>query len=64
MNGWSNYETWEAFNMVTSYEETYLKASEMVDLKAVLIEALETAGVDEDHLDISKVDFTELKEAL
>jgi hypothetical protein len=64
MNGWSNYETWEAFNMITSYEETYLKASEMVDLRAVLIEALEIAGADKDHLDVSKVDFKELKEAL
>jgi hypothetical protein len=64
MNGWSNYETWEAFNMITSYEETYLKASDMADLKAVLIEALEIAGADKDHLDVSKVDFKELKEAL
>ncbi len=64
MNGWSNYETWEAFNMITSYEETYLKASEMVDLRAVLIEALEIAGADKDHLDVSKVDFKELREAL
>jgi hypothetical protein len=36
----------------------------MVDLKAVLIEALEIAGADKDHLDVSKVDFKELREAL
>jgi hypothetical protein len=64
MNGWKNWETWEAFNMVTSYEETYLRSFETADLDKVLAEALELSGVDKDHIDISMVDFKELRKAL
>ena len=64
MNGWKNWETWEAFNIVTSYEETYLRSFETADLGKVLAEALELSGVDNDHIDISMVDFKELRKAL
>lgn len=60
MNGWTNWETWEAYNMITSYEETYVKAMNHEDLKQVLKEALEIADVDKTHLDFKKVNFKEI----
>jgi hypothetical protein len=64
MNGWTNWETWEAYNLITAYENTYVKAMNHEDLEAILKEALELSGCQEDHLNLKEVSFKDIREAL
>lgn len=65
MNGWKNWETWESFNLVTSFEDLYfelfddLETTEKQVLR-VLKKAVKRTGQDENYIDFNKVDFTEI----
>lgn len=70
-NGWSNWDTWEAFNLLTSDEEIYKIArfsGSNKTLTDLIFESLSKAGLDGfdavNHINVSKVNFTEIKDAL
>ena len=65
-NGYSNWETWEAYNMITSFEGIYNDAvkADALALKKSLAQALYLCAAPYDHIDTSKVDFDELADAI
>lgn len=64
-NGWTNWETWEAYNMLTSFEDTYAYAREFKSnpkaLRMLTIAALEKCGCFENHIAWEKVNWREIK---
>jgi hypothetical protein len=62
-NGWANWDTWEAYNLITSYEDIYRLAvsdSSYDSLEALLFDALDRSNADIEHIMFSLVDFDAL----
>lgn len=62
-NGWSNWDTWEAYNMLTSFEDIYLDVANnnrLYNLEYCLVHALERAGADIEHIAFHRVNWCEL----
>lgn len=66
-NGWANWDTWNAYNWISSYEYSYLKAihdPSPQSLIKILSDTLKHHNVENnDSIDFEKVFWTELTEA-
>lgn len=72
-NGYTNWETWEAFNLLTSYDQIYklAKASAPHDIDYIVMlidESLAKAGLEGDdafnHINTNNINFIELTDSL
>lgn len=66
-NGWTNWDTWEAYNLITSYEDLFNQAiasPDMDTLEALLYEALHRCNSDIEHLMFHRICWNELAKHL
>ena len=65
-NGWSNWETWNAYNWITSFETTYKRFvnQEAICIKALIESMSYRKRYSPDKIDIELIDYEELQEAL
>lgn len=65
---WTNRDTWECFNLLTSYEDVYCRALENkadeLALEALTLKALERSGADIEYLMFHQINWTEIMERL
>lgn len=65
-NGWTNWETWNSYNWLTSYEHTYKHVAKVVNQGFMGGEGLEEHikeiidSINLDNIDVDKVDVNEL----
>jgi len=65
-NGWTNWDTWESYNMLSSNEYVYTECerdNSIDNLEFNLLKVLDTMSVDIEHIMFSRVNWTELQDA-
>lgn len=70
-NGWTNWDTWEAFNIISSDEDTYTAAIDMASvttenehLRYYVKEAMDCLNIARKHINFKTINWNELRNHL
>jgi len=63
-NGWSNWHTWDAYNHITSYEGSWMRASECRSVNRLKNEFGPWIKLQENEIDVNEINWEELFEAI
>lgn len=63
-NGWTNWDTWNAYNWISSYEFSWEACKEFAKNKDFRFQVELSGSINHDGIDPNKVNWTELQEAL
>lgn len=67
MNGWTNWDTWETYNLLTSYEDIYLQAQRSPSLNNLLVclyAALSRTWAPRNHIAFNNINWNSVRSQL